>query len=182
MTLREHFQAIEAKLDQLLELIGKQKPIDSLDEAERLLAEVVEHLPGRSHRHHASAGTPTLASSAPPPIRLLVEEDGQRLWRTVEGRPILGSAGPDGELGVMGRWTKTEGPRIDYYVIQTTTGRFVVYQRAADSAVGTIQIAYDLAELEHLLPRDLYQEARQRALPGSRSRQPGYPELPLEGV
>jgi hypothetical protein len=79
----------------------------------------------------------------------------------------------------MGRWTKTEGPRIDFYVIQTTRGKFVVYKRPVDSSVGTIEIADDLAALQNLLPADLYQEAGQRAARGERSRRT---ELPLEGV
>jgi hypothetical protein len=186
MTLREHFDAIEHKLDRLLDLVEHRPKFDSLDEVtretEQLLAEIEEHLPARGHRHRASPDISARPSTPPPPIRLLVEEAGTRLWRTVEGRCVLGSAGADGELAVIGRWTKTAGPRIDFYVIQAVSGKFVVYQRPADSSVGTIQIADDLAALATLLPADLYQEARQRALPGGRSRVPGYPELPLEGV
>jgi len=181
MTLREHFEAIERKLDQLVGLLAERRGADPLNEAEKLMAEVKQRFSRLEERRGSSRGSGAPAS-APPPIRLLVEENGERLWRTVEGRCLIGSCGPDGELAVMGRWTKTEGPRTDFYAIQTLSGKFVIYKRPADSPVGTIEIAQDLAALEKLLPPDLYQEAIQRAVAGARCRRRGYPELPLEGA
>jgi hypothetical protein len=192
MTLREHFDAIERKLDQLLILMGERGSRDSLDwageltQTEELLAEAQKR--GRALHAAASdlARRVSASSSTPPAIRLLVEENGHKIWRIVQGKCLIGRVGPDGELSVMGRWAKAAAgsgrdTAFDYYVIQTASHKFVVYKRPADSSVGTIQICDDLAALEPALPADLYAEAVSRISPAQR-RRPGYPELPLEGV
>jgi hypothetical protein len=116
-----------------------------------------------------------------------VEENGNKVWRTVEGKCLIGRVGPDGDLSIMGRWAKAKDgagrdTAFDFYVIQAGSGKFVVYKRPADSSVGTVQICEDLAMLEAVLPADLFLEATARVGAGDRSRAAGYPELPLEGV
>jgi hypothetical protein len=192
MTLREHFDTIERKLDLLLTLMGERGSRDSLSwaagadpltEMEQLLAEIEK----RSSTMRASAGPAAkvqASSGASSFIRLLVEEDGRKIWRTFRGQCLVGRVGPDGELSVMGRWAKAAGgagrdPAFDYYVIQASSQKFVIYRRPTDSSVGTIQICDDLAALEVALPADLFAEARSRISPAQR-RCPGYPERLLD--
>jgi hypothetical protein len=191
MTLREHFEAIERKLDLLLTLMGERGSRDALSwaadpltEAEELLAEIEKRVPA-VRGAALDLGMKIQACPAPSlPIRLLVEEDGRKIWRTLQGRCLIGKVGPNGELSLMGRWAKAAGgagrdSAFDYYVIQAAGGKFVIYRRPTDSSVGTVQICEDLAALEAQLPADLFAEAASRISPGLRPRS-GYPELPLD--
>jgi hypothetical protein len=143
--------------------------------------------------HRAKSRTPPVKRAEifdrplnPRPIRLLVEENGGKLWRTVEGKCLLGSAGIDGDLR-LGRWAKAAGGNgrdsmVDWFVIQTKGRKFVIYKRPADSAVGSIQICGDLAELETALPVDLFAEASARADRGERSARPSIGVAARRGV
>ena len=144
MTLREHFEAIERKLDLLLTLMGERGSRDSLDWAGELTqtGELLAKARQRGRALASAAGDlacrVAASSSAPPPIRLLVEENGHKIWRTVQGKCLIGRASADGELSVMGRWAKATGGMgrdtdFDFYVIQTASNRYVIYKRPADS-------------------------------------------------
>jgi hypothetical protein len=167
MTLRERFDSLERKLDQLLALAqagARSRPLDqiadSLDQADASLREsqvLLDQIQERHRERERGQEEERAVRSAeeraevfdrllnPRPIRLLVEENGGKLWRAVEGKCLLGSAGIDGDL-TLGRWAKAAGGNgrdsmVDWFVIQTKGRKFVIYKRPADSAVGRSRFA-----------------------------------------
>jgi hypothetical protein len=203
MNLRERFDSLERKLDQPLALEragASHGPLNQIDdsleqadaflrESEAMMERAKEQRSERDRAEHAARSAEVFGGLLNPPlIRLLVEENGSKLWRTVEGRFLLGSANIYGDpalgrpvvtpesLGAQWNW------RADWYVIQAKSGKFIIYKRPADSSVGTIGICEDLAALASALPGNLFREATEQMDRGEGSRAPGYPELPLEGV
>jgi hypothetical protein len=180
MTLRERFDSIDRKLDRILKLVGA----DSLEQAEANLEKIEAGLRrARGEPPEPELRRATETRLTDPPIRLLVSEDGENLWRTVEGVCLVGRVHADGALSPMGGTAKN-GDRRDYstdwYVIRARSGKFVVYARPGDSSIGTIRIVDSLPDLKAVLPANLFADVEQAVPPPPPPA--GYRELPLEGV
>ena len=110
-------------------------------------------------------------------IRLLVEENSEKLWRTFEGRALAGSLCGKFAMGVT-------GDRPGYknmLVFQAASGKLVVYRikYAITDEPGVIQIYSDFDALRTAIPAAAYDEA---AVKAGRQAPVTYRELPLEGV
>jgi hypothetical protein len=109
-------------------------------------------------------------------IRLLVEEDGEKLWRTFEGRALVGSM--DGKIA-LGR--PGEGGKGGLLVFQSASGKLIVYRTPnhVTSAPGVIEIYVNFAALCATIPLAVYDEL---AVKLGVQAPVTYRELPLEGA
>jgi hypothetical protein len=109
-------------------------------------------------------------------IRLLVEENGEKLWRSFEGCALVGSV--DGKIA-LGRRGGDHGGGL--LVFQSASGKLVVYRTPSHvtSEPGTIEIYADFAALCAVVPLAVYDEV---AVKLGVQAPVTYRELPLEGV
>ena len=107
-------------------------------------------------------------------LRLLTEENGHRIWRTLEGYLVNGTTVKEVPTLVLPRH-KTGS----WFVIRTASGKVVVYHRKdIDSdQPGVISIYDSLEAIEHHVPDEVFAEVAKRT-----SLRPldTYPEKPLE--
>jgi len=94
--------------------------------------------------------------------RLLVNEDGQIVWRVVRGKVLVGWPNGKGEIS-SGLWSRTGEEFRDYAVIQTAKGKFVVYRFdkpvADEPQTGMIEICDSWRALKSAVPPKIFEEA-----------------------
>jgi hypothetical protein len=110
-------------------------------------------------------------------IRLLVEEDGQKLYRTLRGwllNGMLYKGQPS--LGLTAQDLKA---KQEHFVLWAENGKVVVYtrERGAVGEPGTITVYDSFEAASQHLPQELYRAALVRA---RLLKEDDYPERPLE--
>jgi hypothetical protein len=90
--------------------------------------------------------------------RLLVNEDGQPVWRTVRGRCLVGGSDDKQQI----HWG-LHADDAEWAIIQAAKGKLVVYRfdkRSGDEPrTGVIQICDSWRELEAVVPATIFEEA-----------------------
>jgi hypothetical protein len=116
--------------------------------------------------------------------RLLVEEDGVPVWRTMRARYLVGWPNSAGELsfGLHVSRDPTEKLYTDEWaVLQTRRGGLVVYRvaerRVDDHKIGVITVCRTWEDLEAAVPAKLFEDA---AIAAGRKKPAAYRKLPLE--
>ena len=108
--------------------------------------------------------------------RLLVNEDGQFVWRTVRGRCLVGGSDKKQQIS-WGRWADD----TDWAIIETAKRKLVVYRfdkRVDDQPrTGVIQICDSWRALELAVPPTIFEDA---LLQAGIKKPDEYRELPLE--
>jgi hypothetical protein len=118
--------------------------------------------------------------------RLLVEENGEIVWRTSRARYLVGSPSSKGELSwglsvPREKHEKDEPWSDEWAVLQGGRGLLVAYRvadhkKVDDHKVGTIQLCRSWEELEAAVPAKVFEEAE---LAAGRQKPPQYRELPV---
>ena len=111
-------------------------------------------------------------------IRLLVDENEGKVWRTFEGKWLVGSSrGPSSEV-VLGWPAKSKGgDSCDWAVIRAKSGKLVVYVQNFSEESVRIEVYDSFEAMEKEIPAEVANEAARAA--GIRP-EPAYPEEPLD--
>jgi hypothetical protein len=116
--------------------------------------------------------------------RLLVEENGVPVWRTVRARYLVGWPKSDGELSFgtyVARETKERPWGDEWAVLQTRRGELIAYRvaerRVDDHKIGSITLCRSWEELERAVPAKVFEEA---AIAAGRKKPAAYRKMPLE--
>jgi hypothetical protein len=112
---------------------------------------------------------------------LLVIEDGHPVWRTVRGSLLVGYSYTKRRVESGMGAKASDGQLVDWAVIQTARGKFVIYRFAErtgnEPRTGSIQIVNSWPELEAAVPARIFEEALETA--GFRKPEE-YKEVPLK--
>jgi hypothetical protein len=114
--------------------------------------------------------------------RLLVEEEGQRLWRVVRARVLVGWPRNAGEINpqwLLGERTGSPWANSSWVVLQARRNVLAAYRvtaRIDDQTVGEITLCRSWEELERAVPPKIFEEA---ALAAKRIKPVSYREVPL---
>jgi hypothetical protein len=117
-------------------------------------------------------------------LRLLVKEGERALYRTVEGRCLVGWT-RDGVVtsGVLAANPDDRAYLVAWAVIQSKSGKLVVYRfnkrEGEAAATGEVQILDSFAQLEAVVPPRIFERALREA---GILKPEDYETLPLEGV
>jgi hypothetical protein len=109
-------------------------------------------------------------------VRLLVDDNGRKVWRTFKAAWLVGVGFPDGSL-VMGQPAQDLRQRDKFSVLLGPSGRIAVYRQASGQKAGTLETFDSLAAAKGHIPDDILGEAEITA--GVRKRD-DYPEEPWE--
>jgi hypothetical protein len=108
--------------------------------------------------------------------RLLVNEDGQLVWRTVRSRCLVGASNDKRQVD-WGRWAD----HAEWAILQAAKGMLVVYRfdkRSGDEPrTGVIQICDSWRALEAAVPATIFEDA---LLAAGVKKPDQYREVPLE--
>jgi hypothetical protein len=117
-------------------------------------------------------------------IRLLVQEDGGTVWRTLKGELLVGALTDDCRplLSYQADYEQRERWGFDmWYVIRSTSGKLVVYRQPMLNEDGppTVTVYDSFEAMQPHVPPNIYNTAMEKA---GLKPPPQFPELPLEGV
>jgi hypothetical protein len=114
--------------------------------------------------------------------RLLVEEDGVPVWRTVRARYLVGWPGSKGELS-SGMYVSRESKEPSYgdeWAVLQSRRSLIAYRvedrKVDDHKIGMISVCRSWEELEAAVPAKVYEEA---AVNGGHKKPAEYRKVPL---
>ncbi len=107
----------------------------------------------------------------PESVRLLVDQDGQQVWKTFEGTWLVGITGGHGV--VLG----TSAGGCNWSVIRAKSGKYVVYVNSYEEGGRSVQVFDTFEAMKSAIPAEVAEEAGREA--GIIAR-PKFPEEPLD--